>query len=101
MQEAQIIDFLKKAKTRGGVAWKVEFIHKDAGGEISHLAGHVEEFENNEVKTIPMVWNIRGGAIYHVLLRYDLIEELPIHYGEQLQEAEHEPLEGGGGNPQN
>lgn len=92
MQEQDLIAFLQKAKTRGGVVWKVEFIQKDSFGEITNMAGYVEEFEKNEVVTIPMVWNIRGGAIYHVLLKYDLIEEHPLHYGDPLQDAQHEPL---------
>lgn len=95
MQEEQLVAFFKKAKTRGGVAWKVEHTQKDSSGEITHISGYVEEFEDNQVVKIPMVWNVRGGAVYHVLLKYDLIVEDPIYYGNQeLQDAPHDPVEG-------
>lgn len=91
MQETELIAFLKKAKTRGGVVWKVETLEKDSAGRIVMMKGYVNEMESFEEVRMAMYWNPTGIAVSSTPLRYDLIEELGISYGNQEGDATHEP----------
>lgn len=90
MDEAQLIDFLKKAKTRSGVGFKVEYIQKDSFGNILYLKGYIMNMsQSQEIKT-DVYWNVVGVAINTSPIIYDLVEELAITYTEEGN-AEHEP----------
>ena len=80
MEETQLLAFLKKARTMSGVAFKVEFIEKDASGNAKYLSGFIIEQRNSEEIFTPMRWNVLGVAINALPFQYDLIELQYIDY---------------------